>query len=151
MTKLSTIPKLLLPMTKLFLQNSHDTILLSGDKLSNLTKLFEPLTALSSKIWCKLKDGGRGSWRSNQVLLCSRFSVRGNYTVPFKIPWKGDQREDPSQKATTLLFTNSGWFLQPVLQTYACTEGLWDRAYGLSSLSGKACKSNHFQMSTLSP
>ena len=38
-----------------------------------------------------------------------------------------------------------------VLQTYACTEGLWDRAYGLSSLSEKACKSNHFQMSTLSP
>lgn len=26
-------------------------------------------------------------------------SVRGNYTVPFEISWKGDQPEDPSQKA----------------------------------------------------
>jgi len=58
-------------MTKLFLQNSHDTILLSREKLANLTKLFaiESLTALSSErkalrqreFGCEFKDGGRGS------------------------------------------------------------------------------------------
>ena len=53
-------------MTKLVLQNFHDTILQSRDELANLTKLFEPLTALSSEMkalrqrefGCKFKDGG---------------------------------------------------------------------------------------------
>ena len=41
----------------------------------------------------EFKDEGRGIGRSDQVLFCSRFRVRRNYTTS----GKGDKPEKPSQ------------------------------------------------------
>ena len=42
----------------------------------------------------EFKDGGRGIGRSDEIIFCSTFRVRRNYTIS----GKGDKSEKPSQK-----------------------------------------------------
>ena len=59
--------------------------------------------------------------------------------------WKWDRPQHQALRA--LLFMKSTvWGFFNVPQIYYACKGLWDGAYGLSSLSEKTRKSNHLQM-----